>query len=387
MAEKSDSRLALTTVRVLLGLVLLGAGVTKLSDPSAFSENLANYQLIPQETLGLLALFVSCLEILVGISLLCGYQSHASGLLSATLFAGFAGFTASALLRNLQVSCGCFNNDWEVSWPHVGLNIVAVALSLKIAKSGGGAYTLDSRIRNALTQSSLLAAGAALALLNITTLLALGFPTLPSAVPPPSAEEVQVEFAPPVLDLGTVKQEDEIEVQTVLKNTGTRTARIAQVESTCSCTAAETEKPVLQPGESTSVKLRYKAGSNRGAIHQAVFVYIENMEDPVALDISGQIDPTAELQPGVVTLLPDAPQGVTLTNNRPNQELKITGFSCELDSVRLEIVEEKSHQILLEVSTSKPLPPPKNGATVWPLEVSLSTGPPVILYLRGSQEK
>jgi len=99
-------------LRLGLGGLFIVTGVLKLRDPGAFATDVANYQLFP----GLAALLAATLpatEIVVGLAVIGAPPRwrRAAGAAVALLMALFTAAAASALLRHIDISCGCFGKD------------------------------------------------------------------------------------------------------------------------------------------------------------------------------------------------------------------------------------------------------------------------------------
>ncbi|MDR2674287.1 MAG: hypothetical protein LBC18_05305 [Opitutaceae bacterium] len=103
------ARLALF-VRWTLGLLLLWAGLAKLADPAAFYVNLLAYRLplLRPGVLRFAAAVFPWLELSAGAGLLLNRWADAIHPLAIALTALFALALGQALLRGLDVACGCF---------------------------------------------------------------------------------------------------------------------------------------------------------------------------------------------------------------------------------------------------------------------------------------
>jgi uncharacterized membrane protein YphA (DoxX/SURF4 family) len=114
--QKSDFRI----IRYTLALLFVFAGMAKLRDPNAFSDNLANYSIVPSRWLFPLAVTVPWLEILAGMSLFHSYWRRAGYWLLLILTVAFVGFTSTAYFKGMNIECGCFGpgnstvNGWAV---------------------------------------------------------------------------------------------------------------------------------------------------------------------------------------------------------------------------------------------------------------------------------
>lgn len=95
-------------VRLALGLVFLYAGASKALDPAAFAAAVRHYQLVPPIVAGAVAVYLPWLEIVCGAAL--WYRRTRLGALNLLLLLCllFAGVLTSALVRHLDIACGCF---------------------------------------------------------------------------------------------------------------------------------------------------------------------------------------------------------------------------------------------------------------------------------------
>jgi putative oxidoreductase len=123
---------AYLVARLGLGALFLAAGGLKLSDPYAFALEISNYQLFPSLAPWLAAALPST-EIVVGVALVAGPRAwaRAGALAAALLLAAFTVAATSAVVRGVNISCGCFGADsGPVTWLTVlrDLGLVAAAL-------------------------------------------------------------------------------------------------------------------------------------------------------------------------------------------------------------------------------------------------------------------
>jgi uncharacterized membrane protein YphA (DoxX/SURF4 family) len=145
--------LVVVAPRILLGAVLLGAGLLKAGSGEAGAEALANYRLMPAALNQLLAVVLPWWEIMVGSMLILGLWVRACAGFAALLVACFALAVGSALVRGLDIDCGCFGTTTELKagLPHVATNGFLLALALWVARRSGpqtaGADSSEARPR------------------------------------------------------------------------------------------------------------------------------------------------------------------------------------------------------------------------------------------------
>ena len=117
-------------LRLLIVALFLFAAITKLFDPSAFAQQIANYQLTPWPAAAVLSVFLPALELCVGTCLLLGRWESGALVWLAILLTIFSGALLSAIVRGLSIDCGCFGRSVENTgtlWPLIrNLALLAV---------------------------------------------------------------------------------------------------------------------------------------------------------------------------------------------------------------------------------------------------------------------
>lgn len=95
-------------LRIGLATTFVWAGTIKALDPSQFVADIDSYDLVPYRLAILVALYLPWLEILCGVCILIPRLSGASLVILTALTIVFLAAIASAWLRGLDISCGCF---------------------------------------------------------------------------------------------------------------------------------------------------------------------------------------------------------------------------------------------------------------------------------------
>ena len=141
---------AVFVVRVLLGGLLIAAGVLKLGHPADLASNIAGFRLLPPDVVGPLAVALPYVELLLGAYLIVGLFTKAIAAIAAAQFLLYAGAIASAVLRHIPANCGCFgpNDSATADWPHVAFDVMLAAAAIFIAFAAPGALAVDRKLRH-----------------------------------------------------------------------------------------------------------------------------------------------------------------------------------------------------------------------------------------------
>ena len=94
--------------RILLAGIFVYASIHKIVHPDEFYVVIMNYQILPQYGAYALAYLLPALEMSVGLALLSRKFLYPSLVIVSGMLLTFIGAIASAWLRGLDISCGCF---------------------------------------------------------------------------------------------------------------------------------------------------------------------------------------------------------------------------------------------------------------------------------------
>src|SRR5690242_8710456 len=100
----------LLVIRIVLGSVFSYAGLIKFFDTSSFADSIASFRLLPDELIGILALTLPPLELIIGLMLISGWKVRPAALCAIFLCATFVIALGQALLRGLNIDCGCLGS-------------------------------------------------------------------------------------------------------------------------------------------------------------------------------------------------------------------------------------------------------------------------------------
>ncbi len=132
-------------LRLALAVIFIYAGVVKLLGPKAFAQAIAQYDLVPEVLLPLIAIGLPALEVIAGLGLILEVRGSLTTITMLLLM--FLVILGYAVWQNLDIDCGCFTVD-ELSAQHS----VATAFWRDLLMSGTTLF-LYWRRRNRASQS------------------------------------------------------------------------------------------------------------------------------------------------------------------------------------------------------------------------------------------
>jgi len=140
----------LAVLRFSLGLVFVYASFGKILDPKSFAENLLDYHIFNSATLvRYLAVTLPWVEWFCGMFLILGVFVRSISILTTSMLVIFAAAMISAMIRGLEIDCGCFGPTHEVIGAFALLRDgLLLGISLIIMFSRIDPLTLQSFIAN-----------------------------------------------------------------------------------------------------------------------------------------------------------------------------------------------------------------------------------------------
>ena len=107
MTKKQIIDYAIAITRIYLALVFILSGLDKINDLSGFAQSIENYRLLPISVVNIFAIIIPWIEVVAGGLLLVGIYIRENSIIIFTLLLVFTISIASAVLRNLDIDCGC----------------------------------------------------------------------------------------------------------------------------------------------------------------------------------------------------------------------------------------------------------------------------------------
>lgn len=133
--------------RLLLAVVLLWAGLSKVGDRQSSILAVDAYDVLPEGLVEPVAILLPWLEIALGVLLLLGLFVRAAAIGTALLMLMFIAGMAQAKARGLSIDCGCFGGGGQgqgVTWWDLLRDIGLLAAAVYLAWRPKGPLSLDA---------------------------------------------------------------------------------------------------------------------------------------------------------------------------------------------------------------------------------------------------
>jgi uncharacterized membrane protein YphA (DoxX/SURF4 family) len=136
-------------LRVALGATLIAAGALKIPHPEQLAAAIAGFRLLPAGVVAPLALGLPYFEVLVGLYVAIGLFTRIAAWVACAQFLVYAAAIASAVVRGIPASCGCFgpNDTATADWPHVVVDLGLALVGAVVAFGAPGPLSVDRRLR------------------------------------------------------------------------------------------------------------------------------------------------------------------------------------------------------------------------------------------------
>ena len=118
--------------RLIVGGFFIAASVHKIIDPAAFAKSIYNYQILPSAFINVSAILLPWLEMVCGLALILWPSfRRASAALILAMLVVFTIAIIAALVRGIDIACGCFSSTPEaghMGWWNVLRNVCLIKL-------------------------------------------------------------------------------------------------------------------------------------------------------------------------------------------------------------------------------------------------------------------
>jgi uncharacterized membrane protein YphA (DoxX/SURF4 family) len=117
---------------MIIGVIFIYSGLEKIISTADFAASVQNYRIVPVELTNLVGIILPWLEFYCGLFLIIGIFKQASAAIIFTLLLIFIFILLSALIRGLDIECGCFGSGANVSWFRIIEDIILLLMSLHL---------------------------------------------------------------------------------------------------------------------------------------------------------------------------------------------------------------------------------------------------------------
>lgn len=118
--------------RLIVGGIFIHTAISKLLDPAEFARFIAGYRLLHPDLVNLAAVTVPWIEFIAGVLLVLGLWPESAALVMTGLLGVFMGAAFLAVVRGLDIECGCFlpflGSD-ELDWTFFVRDAVMLAMA------------------------------------------------------------------------------------------------------------------------------------------------------------------------------------------------------------------------------------------------------------------
>ncbi len=108
--------------RVVLGIMFIYASLDKIAHPEEFAKQIGFYKVLPFGVENILGIVLPWTELIVGICLITGLLVDGAALLSIIMMLVFILAISQAMLRGIDITCGCFKVSADSE--KLGLDII-----------------------------------------------------------------------------------------------------------------------------------------------------------------------------------------------------------------------------------------------------------------------
>ncbi len=124
-------------IKILLGLILIFSGITKIIDPSEAVDLMLEFKIIPEVMIIYIISILNVSEILIGVFLISGLYHRLAIISALVLFSGFFLISIYGTIIGINSNCGCFGSivKSRIGWGMVVRNGVLVAGAVYAGRS------------------------------------------------------------------------------------------------------------------------------------------------------------------------------------------------------------------------------------------------------------
>ena len=111
-------------LRLIIGGIFVYASIDKISNPGDFAKAVKNYDMLPLNLVNFMAIVIPMVELVAGLMLIFGIYVKGSAASISILLVVFLIALVQALIRGLDINCGCFSLDTTSTKSDIVIRIV-----------------------------------------------------------------------------------------------------------------------------------------------------------------------------------------------------------------------------------------------------------------------
>lgn len=135
-ASRLNKKYLWAALRIGLGLLFIAASYYKIVSPGAFAHQIYNYKFLPVWAVNPMAIVLPWLQLFCGIALLINRFTTGAAFLLTLMMLAFQIALAAALVRGLNISCGCFKTGGSpATWGTFGRDFLILMGSAALLRS------------------------------------------------------------------------------------------------------------------------------------------------------------------------------------------------------------------------------------------------------------
>lgn len=134
--------------RLVIGIMLIYAAVGKIKNPFNFSLLISGYEIVDLGVSKLTAIALPWIELTTGIFLVLGWWLRAASFIATGLFLIFIIVIGLALIRGLEIECGCFGllGEGQISFRLLLRDVISGLMAILIFVDSGKAQFYNQRL-------------------------------------------------------------------------------------------------------------------------------------------------------------------------------------------------------------------------------------------------
>lgn len=144
MSSILSNKYLVTFCRLAFAIIFLFAGIEKIANPEDFAVSISNYKILPLFSVNIFAILLPWIEIVGAILLIFNLFVEENSLLLNSLLVVFTVMVSIAVLRGLDIDCGCFGTKMgqRVGLLKISENLITIGIGYIVYKFNSNSIPL-----------------------------------------------------------------------------------------------------------------------------------------------------------------------------------------------------------------------------------------------------